>query len=313
MGPAAQPQHSQGPCCLAAPLRPALGFPRCLQAQDLAGRSCPWVVLWRAQWGLPQCSLGPRACRRLGERGRAALQRAASTQAAAELLPGVLQCRRSCRRHAGLGVSRAGTGGLALQRLRVAGQQSSTQRFQLPGALANRASPPSSQHPTETQARSASCAKRGSSWVHVTLRARDPGQRDIQPKDRTEERRPAAEGLVGRSLACPHPGGGHLKDLVVGSLGSPTVGLNLKCGVGPGTGQGQGTCVCASVPERGGQLRTSGTVTQSIFKLWGGEKAAALEPVTGRGVSGDLVRFKDAQDRCVVWALVPWRPARCWS
>lgn len=61
--------------------------------------------------------------------------------------------------------------------------------------------------------------------------------------------------------------------------------------------------VCMSVQVRGGQLRTRGTVTRSIFKLRGGEKAAALEPVTGRGVRGDSVRFKDAQDRCVVWAL----------
>lgn len=47
--------------------------------------------------------------------------------------------------------------------------------------------------------------------------------------------------------------------------------------------------------------------TQRIFTQQGGEKAAALEPVTERKVSGDFVRLKDTQDRCVESGPVPWQ------
>lgn len=48
----------------------------------------------------------------------------------------------------------------------------------------------------------------------------------------------------------------------------------------------------------GGQLGDKRDRDPAYFYTQGGAKAAALGPVTGRKVSGDFVRLKDAQDRC---------------
>lgn len=93
-------QQPQGPRCLSAPLCPALGFACVLcKAQDLAGRAEPGL---RPRYPTRTASVFRVA-------GGAALQRVA--RLLQRCCPGPCSARHSPRRHAGLPVSRARTGG----------------------------------------------------------------------------------------------------------------------------------------------------------------------------------------------------------
>lgn len=82
--------------------------------------------------------------------------------------------------------------------------------------------------------------------MHGALRARDTGPRGDPPRERTGERRLTEEGLVGRSPACPHPGGGHPQDLVVGSWSPPPRhGVKPRARGGASGGAGVRACGCA--------------------------------------------------------------------